>query len=167
MRPIFMCLAVATFSWWQSPTELAAQAGPVSRPDFSGTWKMDRTRSEAAAQDQPLGDVTVTITQTGSMLTIKTIRDGASEIAVYPIETRPSNPTEDTATRRAFWDGSKLVDEGSVDINGQTIGFREVRTRTSGGTEMEVQTTLKIEHGYELKGAQTVVTGKNVFIRLP
>lgn len=167
MRPIFICMALATFALWQSPNELAAQARSVSRPDFSGNWKMDRTRSEAAAQDQPVGDITVTITQTGSILTIKTIRDGASETADYPIEARPNKPTDVSATPRAFWDGSKLVDEGSVDINGQTIGFREVRTRRSGGTEMEVQTTLKIEHGYELKGAQTVVTGKNIFIRLP
>ena len=167
MRPIFICMAIATLALWQSPTKLAAQTKPVSRPDFSGTWRMDRTRSEAAAQDQPVGDLTVIITQAGSTLTIKTIRDGASELAVYPIEPRPSNPKEDIATRRAFWDGSRLVDEGSVDINGQTIGFREVRTRTLGGAEMEVRTTLKIEHGYELKGAQTVVTGKNVFIRLP
>lgn len=167
MRPIFLCIAIVTLALWQSPSELAAQTKPVARPDFSGTWKMDRARSEAAAQDQPVGDITVTITQTGSILTIKTIRDGASETAIYPIEARPSRPTEDIATRRAFWDGPRLVDEGSVDINGQTIGFREVRRRTLGGAEMEVQTTLKIEHGYELKGAQTVVTGKNVFIRLP
>ena len=58
-----------------------------------------------------------------------------------------------------------LVDEGSVDINGQTIGFREARTSASAGTEMVVETTLKVEHGYELKGGQTIVTGKNVFVR--
>jgi hypothetical protein len=58
-----------------------------------------------------------------------------------------------------------LVDEGSVDINGQTIAFRERRTRSAGGAEMVVETTLKIEHGYELKGAQTIVTGKNVYVR--
>src|SRR5690348_12626081 len=111
MRPIFICMALATFALWQSPNELAAQARPVSRPDFSGNWKMDRTRSEAAAQDQPVGDITVTITQTGSILTIKTIRDGASETADYPIEARPNKPTDVSATPRAFWDGSKLVDE--------------------------------------------------------
>ena len=30
---------------------------------------------------------------------------------------------------------------------------------------MIVETILKIEHGYELKGGQTIVTGKNVFVR--
>ena len=30
---------------------------------------------------------------------------------------------------------------------------------------MVVETTLKVEHGYELKGGQTIVTGKNVFVR--
>ena len=164
MRPIFICIAIATFAWWQLPSELAAQTKNIVRPDFSGVWKMDRTRSESAMQEHPIGEVTVVITQTGSTLKIETIRDGTSEIADYPIEARPNTPKEVSGKRRAFWDGPALVDEGSVDINGQTIGFREARTRA--GAEMVVQTTLKIEHGYELKGAQTVVTGKNVFVRL-
>ena len=166
MRPIFIRIAIATFALWQSLSALAAQTKPGSKPDFSGVWKMDRTRSESAMQEQPVGDITVVITQTDSMLKIETIRDRASEIAIYPIEARPSTPTEVTATRRAFWDGFVLVDEGAVDISGQTVGFREARTQTSAGDEMEVQTTVKIEHGYESKGAQTVVTGKNVFVRL-
>lgn len=58
-----------------------------------------------------------------------------------------------------------LVNEGPVDVNGQTVAFREERVPSAGGTEMVVETTLKIEHGYELKGAQTIVTGKNVYVR--
>ena len=166
MRPIFTPIAIAAVALWALPSELAAQTMPVSMSDFSGAWKMDRTRSESATQDQPIGDVTVVITQTGSLLKVETIRDGAKELAIYPIGVRPSNPTEVSGTRRAFWDGPVLVDEGSVDINGQTIGFREARTPSLAGAEMVVETTLKIEHGYELKGAQTVVTGKNVFVRL-
>ena len=166
MRPIFICIAIATLALWQSPSQLAAQTKPASGPDFSGVWKMDPTRSESATQEQPIGDITVVITHTESTLKIETIRDGTSEIAIYPIEARPSTPTDVTATRRAFWDGPVLVDEGSVDVSGQTVGFREARTQTLAGAEMEVQTTVKIEHGYELKGAQTVVTGKNVFVRL-
>src|SRR6185503_7089878 len=45
MRPIFICIAIATFAWWQLPSELAAQTKNIVRPDFSGVWKMDRTRS--------------------------------------------------------------------------------------------------------------------------
>jgi len=166
MRPILTCTATAAFALWALLGDVAAQRKVPSAPDFSGAWKMDRTRSESATQAQPIGDITVVITQTGSLLTVETIRDGASEIAIYPIGTRPSTPKEVSGARRAFWDGSVLVNEGSVDINGQTIGFREARSRALAGAEMVVETTLKIEHGYELRGAQTVVTGKNVFVRL-
>jgi hypothetical protein len=70
-----------------------------------------------------------------------------------------------TGERRAFWDGTTLVNEGSKDIQGKTIAFREARTASADGAEMIVETTLKLEHGYEMKGVQTVVTGKNLYVR--
>lgn len=166
MRPIFTSIALIVFALWGWSGELTAQTTLVPSSDFSGAWKMDKTRSESAAQDQPIGNVTVVITQTESALKVETIRDGAKEIAVYPIEMRPSTPSEVSGTRRAFWDGSVLVNEGSVEVDGQTIGYRQARTPALDGAEMVVETTLKIEHGYEAKGAQTIVTGKDVFVRV-
>jgi len=139
-------------------------AQPVTAA-FSGTWVMDRTRSEAAVQEQPVGPVTVTISQTGSALRLETTRDGKTEVTTYPIGPNPSLAAEVTGERRAFWDGTTLVNEGSKDIQGKTIAFREARTASADGAEMIVETTLKLEHGYEMKGAQTVVTGKNVYVR--
>jgi hypothetical protein len=132
---------------------------------FSGIWVMDRTRSEAAVQEQPVGPVTVTISQTGSALRLETTRDGKTEVAIYPIGPNPSMAAEVTGVRRAFWDGQTLVNEGSKDIQGKTIAFREARTVSADGAEMIVETTVKLEHGYEMKGAQTIVTGKNVYVR--
>ena len=34
---------------------LLAQAMTAAKPDFSGTWTMDRERSESALQEQPIG----------------------------------------------------------------------------------------------------------------
>jgi hypothetical protein len=147
------------------PGALVAQTISTTRPDFSDVWTMDNDRSESAAQGQPIGVVTVAISQTGSVLQVETTRDGKKEIATYRIVARPSATTEESGERRAFWDGPVLVDEGSVDIQGQTVGFREARTLDAGGAEMVVETTLKIEHGYELKGAETIVIGKNVYVR--
>ncbi len=165
MRPTIPHIATVTLALWAMPVKLVAQPPPVPTPNFSGVWTMDKNRSELAAQEQPTGDVIVAIAQTESILRVETIRDGKKDIAIYPIGARPVATTEVSATRRAFWDGPVLVDEGSVDINGQTIGFREARAPASAGSEMVVETTLKIEHGYELKGGQTIVTGKNVFVR--
>ena len=165
MRPVTTGIALVAFVAWLLPGELFAQTSPIASPNFSGVWKMDRTRSEAAAQEQPAGDTSVTISQTAATLKVETVRNRAKEIAIYPIEARPSAPNEVSGKRRAYWDGSVLVNEGSVEVNGQTVAFREERSPSAGGTEMVVETTLKIEHGYELKGAQTIVTGKNVYVR--
>ena len=70
-----------------------------------------------------------------------------------------------TGVRRAFWDGPTLVNEGSVDVQDRTVAFQESRMLSADSQEMVVETTLKLEHGYELKGTQTVVKGKNVFVR--
>ncbi|MES2471958.1 MAG: hypothetical protein V4601_03850 [Pseudomonadota bacterium] len=142
----------------------SAQTLP-GKPDFSGIWMMDKSRSESAAQEQPVGVVRLAITQTGSSLAVETDRDGKTETIVYPIDVEPNGRAEMRGLRRAFWDGPALINEGSVDIRGQTIAFREVRMPAADGAEMVVETTLKVEHGYEMRGAQTVVTGKNVYIR--
>ena len=54
-----------------------------SRPDFSGTWAMDLTRSEAAAQGAAIGPVTVTIRQAPEELRIDTTRNGKTESVRY------------------------------------------------------------------------------------
>ena len=56
-----------------------------SKPDFSGTWKMDPSRSESAAQKEPIGPVTIVIAQTeNSKATVKTslqnVRDGLDKL---------------------------------------------------------------------------------------
>jgi len=164
MRPIIAHIIFVTLAACFCPGNAIAQTVPVS-VDFSGVWQMDNARSEAVAQDQPVSDVVVAISQTGSILKVETTRDGTKDTAIYPIGEPPTNTTEVTGKARAFWEGPVLVDEGSLDVNGKTIGFREARTAASDGSEMIVETTLKVEHGYEVKGSQTIVSGKNVFVR--
>lgn len=161
MRAAAIGLIVLMFSM------AGVSAQPAAQNDFSGTWIMDRSRSEAAAQEHPVGPVTLVISQTGSVLKIATTRDGTTETILYPIGPSPSLAAEVTGERRAFWNGATLVSEGTKDIQGKTIAFREARTASAGGAEMIVETTLKLEHGYETKGVQTVVTGKNVYVRGP
>jgi hypothetical protein len=139
-------------------------------PDFSGTWTLDRARSEAAAQEAAKRDVAETITQTTGWVQIVTTKDGRSDSARYALGPPPapeSTLDATTAERRAFWQGATLVNEGSVDIEGQTVSFLQRRTLSADGAEMVVETTLKMQHGYTLRGAQTMVTGKDVYVRRP
>lgn len=158
MRPLIASLIVLTL------VRFGAVAQPVDRPDFSGAWTMDPSRSESAAQGQP-NPVQLVITQAKSTLQVQTTRNGKTDVQAYPIGERPTMSTEVTGQRRAFWDGATLVNEGSVDVQDRTVAFQESRMLSADKSEMVVETTLKLEHGYELKGAQTVVKGKNVFVR--
>jgi hypothetical protein len=150
------------------PAILAAallQGAQVETPDFTGVWAMDRSRSEIAAQEQASGDVALTITQTGTSLQVVTRRDGKSDAATYPIGPQPVKLDDVEPGRRAYWQGSSLVSEGSVDIEGQTVSFREQRALAADGSEMVVETFVKMQHGYTMRGAQTMATGRNVYVR--
>lgn len=144
---------------------LSGQAAPAGQPDFSGLWKMDPARSESAAQETTTAALVMEIVQTGTSLQVETSRGGEPQMARYVIQPEPVASTELTGTRRAFWDDGKLVSEGAVDIQGKTVAFREVRIPQAGGNEMVVETTVKVEHGYQMNGVQTMVTGKNTYVR--
>lgn len=145
---------------------LLAQAMTAAKPDFSGTWTMDRERSESAMQEQPIGTVTVSVKHTGTNLTIETTRDGKPEVANYTIEERPNGPgVIGAGTRRAYWEGLRLITEGSGNVQGQTVSVREARTLNATGTEMTIETTVTVQHGYTLRGGKNYATGKDVYMR--
>ena len=149
-------------------------AGGQSHPDFSGTWSMDLTRSEAAAQGTPIGPVTLLIRQTPEELRIDTTRNGRTESVRYlPASARATGGGELLGSFR--WDGSKLVTTLVTDINKQAITIQEARSLDPAGREMTVELTLVVEHGYQ-SGATGLVRsqnspnsskGINVFVKTP
>jgi hypothetical protein len=145
---------------------LIAQAVTAAKPDFSGTWTMDRERSESAMQEQPIGRVAVSITQTGTNLTIQTTRDGKPDVTTYAIEELPNGPgVIGAGTRRAYWEGLKLVTEGAGNVQGQTVSVREARTLNPSHTEMTVESTVTVQHGYTFRGAKNYATAKDIYTR--
>lgn len=145
---------------------LIAQTMTAAKPDFSGSWTMDRERSESAMQEQPIGRVTVSITQSGTTLTIEATRDGKPEVTTYTIEELPNGPgVIGAGTRRAYWDGLKLVTEGAGNVQGQTVSVREARTLNASRTEMTVESTVTVQHGYTFRGAKNYATAKDVYTR--
>jgi hypothetical protein len=141
---------------------LAAHA--QGRPDFSGTWSMDRSRSESAMQADPIGPTTIVITQTSTGLQIATTRDGRTAAITYRFDGSPSQIPGGTAT--SHWEGPMLVTESVRDIQGQTVTTKESRRLSENGSEMLVDTVLVVHHGYTLKGTQSYGAGKDVFTRV-
>jgi len=141
------------------------------RPDFSGTWTLDSTRSESAAQGQPIGPVTVAIQQSGQEIRVQTDRDGKHETVTYPLDAAQEPPkavgTAGSATSR--WNGDVLQTESMRSINGKAVMVRESRHLDRAGREMIVETSVEIEHGYEGAGdkdqAKPYITFKDVFVK--
>ena len=146
--------------------------GAQTHPDFSGTWQMDPTRSEAAAQGAPIGPVTVVIHQTPEELRIETTRNGTTQAIRYlPVGMKAVIHGELAGTFR--WEGPKLHTSAAADINKQAVTFDEIRTLSADGTEMTVEITVVVQHGYQTGGSSVVKspnapnssTGRNVFVK--
>jgi hypothetical protein len=145
-----------------------------SAPDFSGTWAMDLSRSEAAAQGTPIGPVTVVIRQAPGEVNIETTREGRTEAVRYlPASAKATAAGE---VLGAFsWNGDKLVTRLVTDINKQAITIEEVRSLNTSGKEMTVELSLVVEHGYQSGGTGLVRSqnspntskGVNVFVKQP
>ncbi len=143
-----------------------------TRPDFSGTWTMDLTRSEAAAQGTPIGPITITIRQIPEEITIETTRDDSTQIVRYlPAAAKVSGGGERIGSFR--WNGSQLITSLVTDISKQAVTVDEVRSLNPAGTEMTVDVTVNVQHGYPTGSSGTVKsrnypnssTGRNVFLK--
>lgn len=140
-------------------------------PDFSGTWTIDRERSESPQQGEGFVPATYVIVQTPTDVTIETQRGMARSTARYVIGAATTPPsaaqprTDDRPAGRAYWTGASLVIEGLRTVQGQTVSVRETRTLDRTGTEMTLETLLVVQHGYTLKGAQNYGAAKDVYRR--
>lgn len=145
-----------------------------SRPDFSGTWTMDLARSESPTYPDFVGPVTLVISQTPAELRIETRRGSppGTSTAIYQIREVRDAPR--TVAREggpgspiAYWDGTALVTEGVLSVQGKTVQTRERRTLDVAAAEMRVESILIVEHGYSLRGTKNYGKADDVFKRVP
>ena len=124
---------------------------------------MDAARSESAHQSEPIGPVTLVITQTDRDLIVETTTSTGTSRAAYVLTGAESKIPNGTAT--AHWDGSRLVVDAVRDVRGTTVTTKETRSLSANGDEMLVDTILVVQHGYDQKGAQNFGAGKDVYVR--
>ena len=141
--------------------------GAQAKPDFSGTWTMDLSRSDAS-QGTP---VTVTIRQAPDELLIEMAQNGSVQAVRYiPEGTKPVVADETVGTFR--WEGPQLVTNLVAYINKQAVTVAEVRKLNADATEMSVAVTLVVQHGYSgttiapgAKNPPNTATGTNIYLR--
>jgi len=146
------------------PPSITAQA----KPDFSGNWVMDASRSQSAVQNEPVKSMTVVITQSPTEITIDTRRDDRRQTVNY----KPGSPDAISSSGRAgmltaiwYWQGETLVTETLRDVNGMTVTTKALHTLQAGGTELTIESLVVVEHGYSLRGGKNYGSAKDVFKR--
>ena len=144
----------------------ASLGAPETKADFSGTWELDAARSESPHFGESSGPVVIVIKQTDSELTVETTREGRTESLVYKMDgTESERPAPDNGPYkwRVKWDGPKLMTEVHRNINRSTVTVNEIRNLVNGGKEMEVERTLTVQHGYDMRRARNYASAKDVF----
>jgi hypothetical protein len=143
-------------------------------PDFSGVWRMDMSRSESAAQEVPIGPMTITIDQRSDRINIETNANGSTRTVTYlPVGVK--SPSGEGAPGAFRWEGEKLVTELTTYVNDRAVNVTEVRTLDHARSEMTVELTLAVQHGYTGPDATAIksqnsphaATGRNVFVKVP
>ena len=153
MLPLLFASLALSVNVLQSPS--------ASRPDFSGSWTMERSRSQSAES------ATLEIKQSAGEIIIVTHSAGKTSERKYPFETSP-HPASETISAghtHASWDGTKLVTETVGDIKGQTVSYRQIRFLDASSTEMTVETITIVQHGYSIKDGKNYSTAKDVYVR--
>jgi hypothetical protein len=85
---------------------------------------------------------------------------------VYPLTTSRATPTsEGRAQPEAYWEGDRLVTVTQRTVSGQTVTVKETHRLSASGTDMTVETTVIVQHGYSMPGAKTYGTSEDVFTK--
>ena len=141
---------------------LASPARAQAPADFSGTWKLDLSRSDSAAQAVSSGPVTLEIVQSATQIRIVTTTTRGSSSVTYALST-----SEDPATGppTARWQNESLLTNALRDVRGQSVTVQQSRRLSADGNEMVVESIVNVQHGYTANGAQTYGASRDVFVR--
>lgn len=135
-------------------------------PDFSGTWKLDETRSQIVATAGLTGLIpagapkTLHITQPANGSVVVESQVNEAHVRIY----RPGRETSTPAgqggavTMLSKWDGRSLASEGAMKApNGDTSAVREVLSLSADGKNLTIVVTTTGAAG---KASSTLIYSK-------
>jgi hypothetical protein len=158
--------AMTCASFAISTVLIVAASAAQAAPDFTGTWRLDESRSVSATQDGFVGPVVWTIAQQERAITVNIARGPKEYTLNFPLLSKaPGSPPDQVPSSRAFWIEDRLVTELAQSIQGQTVITREEWTLQPGGSELIVERLVKIEHGYTMRGGRSYNTAKDTFVK--
>jgi poly(3-hydroxybutyrate) depolymerase len=142
---------------------LVIAAHTQAKPDFSGTWQMDPARSDSAAQSEPIGPVTLVITQSTKDVRVDTTTNKGTTTRLYQVVAVDKPQAADVATAR--WRGETLIFDAVREVRGQSVTMQQVLRLSADSNEVVVESVVNVQHGYTQLNAKTYGAGKDVFVR--
>jgi hypothetical protein len=126
--PLTLCLLLAAAA--AAPAREDKKKGERPHPDFSGTWQIDRAKSDFGPfDDKPLAkaDSTLVVTHAGPELKVKRTlslggREEVKEFTYYTDERGETNQATlgvGEVRSKSRWDGDRVVSEAQVTRRGQ------------------------------------------------
>jgi hypothetical protein len=131
--------------------------------DFSGTWRLDLSRSDVQARAETPGPVTVSITQSPEELSIATTTSKGTTTETYRFAA--AGVVLGPGTPIARWKGDTLVTDAIRDVRGQSVTVQQSRRLSDNGNEMFVESVVNVQHGYSATGAKIYGASKDVFVK--
>jgi hypothetical protein len=149
---LIVSLVFAVGGWGQSP------------PNFSGTWRLDLARSDAAAHAETPGPITVSIKQSDKQIHVTTTTSRGTSDQTYMLVPAEAPPIGSGANAR--WQGDALVTNAVRDIRGQSVTVQQSRRLSADGNEMIVESIVNVQHGYSARDAQVYGASRDVYVRV-
>jgi hypothetical protein len=146
---------------------LAAAVSVEAQRDFSGTWRLDESRSESPAWAEYVRPVVRVIRVASNSVEIDVTQGTNTSTLRYPLtQTKPTMLDTSAVANRAYWDGERLVTETVKTVNGQTVTMREELMLAADGKDLTVQRVVEVQHGYTLRGTKNNSIVRDVFVRV-
>lgn len=147
-----------------APVAIVAAQTPA-RPDFSGTWKMDESRSGSPGHTPFVSPVIWTVDQQPGTMVVEVKAGPGTTRYTYELQDGPSSSMGAPGSSRGYFDGTQLMTESLINIQGKTVTMRQTWTRPA-ADEMVVERIVEVEHGYAMKQAQNYSSVRDVFVRV-
>ena len=136
-------------------------------PDISGTWKMIPDRSGSPTQTPPINEMTLSIVSKGDEVRLQWLQGADPAEVIYPVVAPPKLPADPmpAGSKRAYWQGNKLILERGGTISGQTVSMKQSLTLDPKSNELTLERLVIVQHGYTLKDTPNHATVTDVFSR--
>ena len=124
--------------------------GPRPAADYSslaGSWQLDTAGNSSISAERRV----ITLSPEWFRMEIHRAGDDRPPVLVYRFDGRDAvNPFgSGKATSRLLREGGAIVTETIYEIRNSPITVRETLSVTPAGSELTVNTTVRVEHGYE------------------